>query len=152
MPMDSKSPKLNSERILFFNFDKRFNEHIINLYKEIADFVPSQEHYGIIAMGESRTYRLPHTISGDVVFFSYEKPFPKELQCKSVIDCGMNKKCSLTLSSVGTEEAMLCINRDILYNGIRIEQSEKSLSLVPKLSLYDNIVIGGIDSITKKHL
>ena len=152
MQMDGSAHNKKRIRILLCNFDERFNEYVQGLYLGFVDLSPNEKNYDVIAIGEKGCPFMSVKVNGDVVFCPHEKPLPNQISCESLIDCGMNEKCSLTFSSVGDENAMLCINRDILYKGKRIEQSEKNFTLIPKLTLYDNIVLGGIASIYKNYL
>ena len=152
MQMDGNAHNKKHIRILLCNFDEKFNDYVQELYLGIVDLFPKENNYDVIAIGEKGCTFMPVNVSGDVVFCPYEKPLPHKICCESLIDCGMNEKCSLTFSSVGDESAMLCISRDILYKGKRIEQSEKSFTLIPKSTLYDNIVLGGLASIYKNYL
>lgn len=156
MKMDcrSHSQPLNKTEasMLFMGFDEKFVDNIKDAFQDNADFTPRKLRYSIVALGEKDFEPSFPQIDCNVLFIPYERPLPQNFRSESAIDCGMNEKCSLTLSSVGIETAMLCIKRDIFYNGAKIEQSEKKISLIPKLSLYDNMVLGGIASMTKKYL
>ena len=55
---------------------------------------------------------------------------------------GMNRNDPVTLSSIGEDRAMLCLQREIFWKGISIGPFEKPVFFDRNYSLYKNIVLG----------
>lgn len=63
------------------------------------------------------------------------------LKARSVVSCGMLLKDSVTLSSIGEEKAMLCLQRNVDFFGVILQPFEKSIPFDRSLSIYRNVSI-----------
>ena len=64
------------------------------------------------------------------------------IRVKSAVSCGMRERDSVTFSSIGENEAMICLKRRILFLGSEFEPCEFKTHFDRSKGLYTNLALG----------
>ena len=64
------------------------------------------------------------------------------IRVKSAVSCGMCERDSVTFSSIGDEDAVVCFKRTICFFDKQFEPCEFCVKFDRKRSLYSNLVLG----------
>ena len=103
-----------------------------------------KKHYDIAAIGaRSGDGPMYNNVNADMVICSDGARTPSA-GSGVYISCGMSPKATLSFSSVSDTDALLSINRDIPIGDKLLQRGEKRVALLPKLSLYDNLVLNAL--------
>ncbi|HBR30738.1 MAG TPA: hypothetical protein DD733_01510, partial [Clostridiales bacterium] len=71
-----------------------------------------------------------------------------KIKCNGVITCGMNTRCTLSFSSIAYDKALLSVNRRIDHRNRSILQCEKHVDYYECLTVYENLVLQGLQILT----
>lgn len=139
----------DGSKILFLEFRKEF----LNIASQIlnVDFTTSPESdcYNIVAIDESGTLIEKHNFSANYVLCPHSSPCRGKIICNNVISCGMSSKSTFGLSSTNKERSMFSVNRAINLGNELLLPFEEPFKPDKRLSLYENIIIHGIEKLCK---
>lgn len=135
----------NIPDILLFGFQPPFHEFA----RQLFDFKTNISHneYDIIVMGETGSDTVGDLTCGTIICPQSMK-LNGRIKCKNVITCGMNTRCTLSFSSITYDKALLSINRRIDLEAGSIHQCEKPVDYYEPLTVYENLVLQGLNILT----
>ncbi|HAN20916.1 MAG: hypothetical protein A2Y15_02870 [Clostridiales bacterium GWF2_36_10] len=140
---------MNTERnildILFSGFQPLFMEFAQQLFNFETEI--TRNEYDIIVIGESGG-DLTGEISCNYIICPQSMKINGRIKSKSVITCGMNTRCTLSFSSIAYDKALLSINRRIDLESRSIHQCEKPVDYYEPLTVYENLVVQGLNILT----
>ena len=71
------------------------------------------------------------------------------MRVQSAVSCGMRERDSITFSSIGENDAMVCLKRNILFVDSVYEPCEFRVEFDRKKGLYANLVLGTLEYFVK---
>ncbi|PKM61788.1 MAG: hypothetical protein CVU97_06740 [Firmicutes bacterium HGW-Firmicutes-21] len=107
----------------------------------------SQKDYKIIVIGESGG-AVATDLSCGYIICPQSMELDGRIKCGGIITCGMDIKCTLSFSSIDYDKALLSINRRIDFDDKSIHQCEKPVDYYEQLSVYENLVLQGLNILT----
>ncbi len=137
----------SDNKILFLDFRKDFIKIASEKLNAQISCKPSSEVYNIIAIDESGCVLDEKYISADFVLCPHSSPCRGKINCNNVISCGMSLKSTFGLSSTDNNRSMFSLNRAINFGNKLMLPFEEPFKPDSRLSLYENIVIHGIEKL-----
>lgn len=140
--------KINEEnKILLLNFRNEF----INIAKEKCKYQVTNkiisDKYKIVAISENGQTIENQLIKADYILCP-NSFLNKEIECKNIISCGMSNRSTFGLSSVDSERSMFSVSKPFNIGEKLILPFEEPFKPDNRLSIYENIVLYGIEKIS----
>ncbi len=73
------------------------------------------------------------------------------MHVKSAVSCGMRERDSVTFSSIGESEAMICLKRRVNFLSFEFEPCEFRVPFDRKRGLYENLALGALEYFVKNY-
>ena len=138
------------KKVLLINFRKEF----INIANEKCQFPITNKimpgKYTIVAFNENGKINDNSSIKAEFVLCPNSFPF-KTIESKTVISCGMSNESTFGLSSINSERSMFFVNKAFNLGKELILPFEEPFKPDSRLSIYENIVLHGIEKITSSN-
>ena len=140
--------KINgNNKILLLNFRNEF----INIAREKCKLPVTNKaipgKYTIVAVSENGKTIQSQSIKADYMLCP-NSFFNKEIECNNVISCGMSNKSTFGLSSIDSERSMFSVSKPFNVGEKLILPFEEPFKPDNRLSIYENIVLYGIEKIS----
>lgn len=136
-------------KILFLDFRPQFIEIASNILDIPISICPKEEDYNIVAIDESGCVMDIKSLKAEFVLCPHTAPCRGKINCKNIISCGMSLKSTFGLSSTDNKRSMFSVNRAINLGDNIILPFEEPFKPDSRLSLYENIIIQGIEKLMK---
>lgn len=136
-------------KVLLLDFRKEFVETVSKKLNLSVSTSPSIEAYNIVAIDESGCALNDLKIKANFVLCPHSTPCRGYIVCNNIISCGMSSKSTFGLSSTNKERSMFSVNRAINLGKEILLPFEEAFVPNKKLTLYENIIIHGIEKLSK---
>ncbi len=73
------------------------------------------------------------------------------ISVKSAVSCGMRERDSVTFSSIGETDAMVCLKRRVNFLGVEFEPCEFRVPFDRTRGLYANLALGTLEYFVKNY-
>jgi hypothetical protein len=136
-------------QILLLDFRKEFIDVFSknNNYSFISS--ARKGKYSIVAIDESGCALDDIDISAECVLCPHSTPCRGIIKCNTIISCGMSLKSTFCLSSTDENTSMFSVSRAVPFSNNIILPYEEKFLLDRRLTLYENIVLHGINNLLK---
>jgi len=141
--------KNEDTKILFLEFRKEFLKAASQILNMPFVTSPESNTYNIVAIDESGAIIDKDNLSANYVLCPHSSPCRGKIICNNVISCGMSSKSTFGLSSTNKERSMFSVNRAINLGNELLLPFEEPFKPDKRLSLYENIIIHGIEKLCK---
>jgi hypothetical protein len=131
--------------ILLYGFQTPFIDFASQLFR--FETVMRRSRSGIIAIGET-CGEIDGNITCGFIICPQNIQLSWKIKCSGIITCGMNTRCTLSYSSIDYDKALLSINRRIDLEDKSIHQCEKPVEYYEPLTVYENLVLQGLNILT----
>ncbi len=136
--------------ILFLDFRKEFIKIASEKIKYPISNIPKPGNYNIVAIDESGCILSNENIKADYVLCPHSTPCRGNIKCNNIISCGMSLRSTFGLSSTDKNRSMFSVNRAINFGKDLILPLEEPFKPDNRLSLYENIIIHGIEKLMEQ--
>ena len=140
--------KNNGHKILLLDFRREFIDIAKKKIKFPLSTIPDSDVYKIVAIDESGCFFDNKNINAKYVLCPHSTPCRGNIYCDNVISCGMSSKSTFGLSSTNIERSMFSVNRAIYLGNEIMLPFEEPFKPDENLTLYENIIIHGIETLS----
>lgn len=109
--------------------------------------ISKEEENADIILSDERHFSGSGFDASKIVIASSDAIFPNDHAPKNLLLCGMHNADAITLSSIREDHAMLCIQREIEFEELKILPFETWIGFDRNYDIYKNISIGFITTL-----